>query len=170
MQRIFLVLLTAIAIGAAMAQDLKAIPENLKPAANESLKRVISAKGVQIYECRDQKWVFVAPEAELYDERGNLIGRHYAGPHWEATGDGSKVLGTVKTRADAPEAGAIPWLLLGTKSVGATRGDVTSASGRYPRRRRLAAARTTGWWRFLHRRLLLLPREVSRWVRSSPRR
>jgi hypothetical protein len=118
MQRMLLALLTAVAIGAAIAQDLKTIPENLRPAANESLKRVISAKGVQIYECRDQKWVFVAPEAELFDSRGNLVGRHYAGPTWEATGDGSKVLGSVKTRAEAPEGGAIPWLLLSTKSVG----------------------------------------------------
>jgi hypothetical protein len=70
----------------------------------------------------------LAPEAELFDSRGNLIGRHYAGPSWEATGDGSKVVGTVTTRAEAPEAGAIPWLLLSTKSVGG-RGyfsDVTS--------------------------------------------
>lgn len=128
MQRIALVLVTAAAIGAAIAQDLKTIPENLRPGANEALKRVISARGVQIYECRDQKWVFVAPEADLFDSRGNLIGRHYAGPSWEATGDGSKVIGTVKTRADAPEAGAIPWLLLSTKSVGGNGyfSDVTS--------------------------------------------
>lgn len=128
MQRAALAVLTAAATGAAMAQDLKSIPEDLRPAGSESLKRVISAKGVQIYECRDQKWVFVAPEADLFDSRGNLVGRHYAGPTWEAIGDGSKVLGTVKTRADAPEAGAIPWLLLSTKSVGG-RGyfsDVTS--------------------------------------------
>ena len=129
MHRMFLILVTAAAICVgAIAQDLKAIPESLRPPANESLKRVISARGVQIYECRDQKWVFVAPEAELYDENDNLIGRHYAGPQWEATGDGSKVLGTVKARAEAPEAGAIPWLLLSTKSVGG-RGyfsDVTS--------------------------------------------
>ena len=128
MQRVLLVLLTAAAIGAAIAQDLKTIPANLRPSANESLKRVIHAKGAQIYECRDQKWVFVAPEAELYDERGNLVGRHYAGPSWEATGDGSKVVGTVKSRADAPEAHAIPWLLLSTKSVGGNGyfSDVTS--------------------------------------------
>jgi len=44
-------------------------------------------------------------------------GRHYAGPHWEST-DASKILGTVKERADAPVAGAIPWLLLTAKSVG----------------------------------------------------
>ena len=128
MQRVVLTTLTAAAIGAAIAQDVKTIPETLRPSAGESLKRVISAKGVQVYECRDQKWVFVAPEADLFDSRGNFVGRHYAGPTWEAIGDGSKVLGTVKTRADAPEAGAIPWLLLSTKSVGG-RGyfsDVTS--------------------------------------------
>lgn len=130
MQRMFLVfLLAGCASSASVAENrLKQVPENLRPADSESLKRVISAKGVQIYECRDQKWVFVAPEAELYDERGNLMGRHYAGPHWEATGDGSKVLGAVKTRADAPEAGAIPWLLLSAKSVGGSGyfSDVTS--------------------------------------------
>lgn len=104
------------------------IPESLKPPANESLKRVFNARGVQIYECRDDNWVFVAPEADLYDLHGNLIGKHYAGPHWEASGDGSKIVGAVKARADAPASGAIPWLLLTTKSVGG-RGyfsDVTS--------------------------------------------
>ena len=49
--------------------------------------------------------------------RGNRIGRHYAGPHWEAA-DGSKISGTVKERADAPVADAIPWLLLTASSVG----------------------------------------------------
>ena len=85
---------------------------------------IVPAKGVQIYECRARKdqaggyeWAFVAPEADLFDPRGNRIGRHYAGPHWEAT-DGSKILGTLKERVDAPAADAIPWLLLDTKSVG----------------------------------------------------
>ena len=101
------------------------VPEKLKPPANESLAIIAAAKGVQIYECRAKKdqvavyeWAFVAPEAGLFDARGNRIGRHYAGPHWEAT-DGSKIAGTVKERADAPAADAIPWLLLSAKSVGA---------------------------------------------------
>src|SRR5882672_9573723 len=63
------------------------------------------------------EWAFVAPEADLFDVRGNRIGRHYGGPHWESA-DGSKVLGALKERADAPAADAIPWLLLGAKSVG----------------------------------------------------
>jgi hypothetical protein len=126
----FLVLLVAGCASSAPAPEehLVQVPANLRPADDESLKRVISAKGVQIYQCRDQKWVFVAPEAELFDSRGNPVGRHYAGPQWEATGDGSKIVGTVKSRAEAPAAGAIPWLLLGTKSVGGSGyfSDVTS--------------------------------------------
>ena len=93
------------------------VPDKLNPGAQEKLALVVPAKGVQIYECRDAKWAFVAPEAELFDQTGKRIGRHYAGPHWEAA-DGSRIVGTVKERADAPVAGAIPWLLLSAKSVG----------------------------------------------------
>ena len=93
------------------------VPDRLKPAAGESLALVALAKGVQIYECRNASWAFVAPEAELFDQAGKKIGRHYAGPHWEAA-DGSKIVGAVKERADAPASGAVPWLLLSTKSVG----------------------------------------------------
>src|SRR5438445_2374809 len=83
-----------------------------------------SRKGVQIYECRVRKdqaggyeWAFVAPDADLFSARGNRIGRHYAGPHWESN-DGSQILGTVKERADAAVADAIPWLLRAATSVG----------------------------------------------------
>jgi uncharacterized protein DUF3455 len=100
------------------------VPEKLKVGANESLVMIIAARGVQVYECRAMKdqagayaWAFVAPEADLFDGQGGRIGRHYAGPHWEAV-DGSKIQGTVKERTDAPVAGAIPWLLLAAKSVG----------------------------------------------------
>ena len=86
--------------------------------------KVVPAKGVQIYECRAStaqpgtyEWAFVAPDAALFDGRGDRIGQHYAGPHWEST-DGSKVVAVVKERADAPAPGAIPWLLLTAKSVG----------------------------------------------------
>ena len=100
------------------------VPDKLKPGANESVAMIAAAKGVQIYECRartdragEYEWAFVAPEADLFDARGTRIGRHYAGPHWESI-DGSKIAGTLKASADAPAAGAIPWLLLAAKSVG----------------------------------------------------
>jgi len=100
------------------------VPDTLKPGPHESLAMIVPARGVQIYECRARTtpevgyaWAFVAPEADLFDAHGDKIGRHYAGPHWESR-DGSKVVGTLKERADAPVSGAIPWLLLSTKSVG----------------------------------------------------
>jgi hypothetical protein len=97
-----------------LAQKLKVAPE-------ESLAMIVPAKGVQIYECRASQggyeWAFVAPEADLFDTRGMKVGRHYAGPSWEAA-DGSKIVGSVKASAAAPDEGAIPWVLLGAKSVG----------------------------------------------------
>jgi hypothetical protein len=77
------------------------------------------ADGVQIYVCEAKspsyEWVFKAPEANLFDRRGRQIGTHYAGPTWK-TMDGATVVGEVSARADAPTAGAIPWLLLRAKS------------------------------------------------------
>lgn len=109
-------LIVAIAALAGCASSVS-VPDSLKPAASESLALVVPAKGDQIYECRAGKWTFVAPEAELFDGAGKKIGHHYAGPHWESL-DGSRIVGAVKARADAPRAGDIPWLLLSAKSVG----------------------------------------------------
>jgi len=99
------------------------VPGNLQAPANESLVRTLWADGVQVYECRKAadasfpEWVFVAPEAKLADANGTPMGRHYAGPTWEA-GDGSKVVGVVKAKVDAPDPHAIAWLLLETHSTG----------------------------------------------------
>ncbi len=79
----------------------------------------IGADGVQVYVCEAKgqgfEWVFKAPEATLFDTKGLQFGTHFAGPTWKA-GDGSLVVGEVAGRADAPAAGAIPWLLLRAKS------------------------------------------------------
>jgi hypothetical protein len=96
------------------------VPAALKTADNERFAFALGATGVQIYECRVQDgkaaWAFVAPEADLL-EGGKKAGIHYAGPTWEV--GASKIVGTVKSRADAPRGAAdIPWLLLATKSTG----------------------------------------------------
>ncbi|MEP7084829.1 MAG: DUF3455 domain-containing protein [Betaproteobacteria bacterium] len=100
------------------------IPAEIAAPANQYLEWVLVAKGVQIYRCDPKKdapgqydWAFQAPEAYLRDVPGKSVGRHYAGPTWE-TDDGSKVIGAVQARVDAPEKGAIPWLRLGAKSTG----------------------------------------------------
>lgn len=103
---------------------LTAVPPALGVGKDERVAFVVPARGVQIYECRvaDGKaaWAFVAPEAALFDVQGRTVGKHYAGPTWEHS-DGSKLVGTVKARADAPQPSAIPWLLLDTRSTGAGR-------------------------------------------------
>jgi hypothetical protein len=110
--------------GAQGAASVANVPENLKPSANESVAMVVAAKGVQIYECRPVKnqadayeWALVAPLADLFDASGNKVGIHYAGPHWESL-DGSRIVGAAKASADAPQPGAIPWVLLAAKSDG----------------------------------------------------
>lgn len=100
------------------------------------------AAGVQIYECRiggqepkRAEWVFRAPEADLFNRAGEKIGRHYGGPTWESN-DGSRVVGEVQARHDAPEPNAIPWLLLSAKS--------TSGSGVFERTRSIQRVDTVG--------------------------
>lgn len=99
-------------------------PDSLKPPAGQVLFLEALASGVQIYDCAAKPdgdgfaWKFRAPEATLADRDGKPIGRHYAGPTWEAL-DGSKVVGEVKAREPSPTPKtAIPWLLLTAKSVG----------------------------------------------------
>ncbi len=74
------------------------------------------ATGFQIYVCRpgaDGKpaWALKAPEAELFDEQGKPMGKHFGGPTWQLN-DGSQVTGKMAAKADAPDLKAIPWLLL----------------------------------------------------------
>jgi len=99
------------------------IPGPLTPGNDATLAMVLPAKGVQIYECRAKadahEWAFVAPDAQLFNQKGQSVGHHGAGPYWQAM-DGSRVVASVKARADAPVAGAIPWLLLAAKSTGPT--------------------------------------------------
>jgi hypothetical protein len=102
----------------AVAQNM---PAKLTVPTGDALVGKYTAKGVQIYVCRakgtQNEWAFEAPEAELVDARGRQFAEHYAGPTWEAA-DGSKIVGQTLATEPAPEAAAIPWLLLSTKSSG----------------------------------------------------
>jgi hypothetical protein len=96
------------------------VPPSLQAPAGSTLYLEALASGVQIYECTRKpdstyEWTFKAPEATLTARSGQFLGKHYAGPTWEAV-DGSTVVGEVKARAPAPSPSAIPWLLLTAKS------------------------------------------------------
>ncbi len=101
-----------------------AVPPALAPQGAARFAERIAARGVQVYECRvdtaapgGAQWAFVGPQAELFDAAGRAVGSHDNGPHWQAA-DGSRIVGAVQARVDAPQAGAIPWLLLSARSVG----------------------------------------------------
>lgn len=102
---------------AAGCAAVASVPPVLDPGPAQKAVATVAAAGVQVYECKGSAWAFVAPEARLFDTEGRDIGSHGAGPFWQAL-DGSRVEGSVKARADAPQAGAIPWLLLATHSTG----------------------------------------------------
>ncbi len=106
--------------------DMNAVPAALKAPAGQVLTLSARGTGVQIYVCMANKddptrfsWTLKAPEATLRDKSGKPVGRHYAGPTWEAA-DGSKVVGEVVAKTDAPDTAAIPWLLLRAKSTSGT--------------------------------------------------
>ena len=80
----------------------------------------LHAEGVQIYECKvinpnaralRYRWVLTGPDAVLTDEKGDKVGKHYAGPTWEAN-DGSKVIADKKPVETTLQPPALPWLLL----------------------------------------------------------
>lgn len=99
------------------------IPESLRVSDAQTLSRVLHGSGVQIYACLASQenptrfvWIFQAPAADLADHSGKEVGRHYAGPTWEAN-DGSKVVGEIVGQDRGPDPRAIPWLLLRAKST-----------------------------------------------------
>jgi hypothetical protein len=118
------------------------IPPPLRVPTNAVVSLRVHAAGVQIYRCRAARddaarveWSLKEPEADLFDQAGKKIGRHYAGPSWEGA-DGSKVTGEVVARADSPDPNAVAWLLLSAKS--------TSGNGVFGRVRFIQRLHTVG--------------------------
>jgi hypothetical protein len=86
------------------------------PAGNEAFLVGHVSTGVQIYKCDGTSWTFVAPRADLVDDNGQLIIKHFAGPTWQATDGSSVVAGRVDGVTVDPN--AIPWLLTTAGSGG----------------------------------------------------
>jgi hypothetical protein len=109
--------------GYAIARSTSAtsVPSAIQVPANQELLLTVAATGDQIYTCQAQanngvyEWTLKAPEAELLDQSGQIVGSHYGGPSWELA-DGSKIVGQLNQKVDAPQTDAIPWLLLQVKS------------------------------------------------------
>jgi Protein of unknown function (DUF3455) len=104
------------------ANDSPQVSKKLQVPTDQRLVLKYAARGSQIYTCQqlpgDQsrfEWKLKAPDAKLFDVQGKVVGKHYAGPTWEAN-DGSKIVAVVTAKEKAPNA-SIPWLLLKVKSA-----------------------------------------------------
>ena len=100
------------------------VPEALNPPPDATLEQGLPANGVQIYACTGSKkpgeapsWTLEAPHA-LLTSGAQVAAIHFGGPIWQGL-DGSQVKGAKLASADAPNATAVPWLLLSATSVGA---------------------------------------------------
>jgi hypothetical protein len=119
------VLLIALLTACAAEPIRMPVPANLVPGGEREVERLV-ARGVQTYECRAKPgdaasagWIYVAADLEMLDAAGGAVGRHTFAPAvWEAP-DGSKLIGEIRARADAPQTGNGQWLLVSTRSVGA---------------------------------------------------
>jgi hypothetical protein len=140
---LFTLLIAAMAgMGSAAAVETDAAPQALEAPSDQVLAVAARGVGVQIYECVAAKddpshfsWTLKAPEAVLQLASGATLGKHYGGPTWEAA-DGSKVIGEVVAKLDAPDGTAIPWLLLRAKS--------TSGPGQFSAIKSIQRLRTVG--------------------------
>jgi Protein of unknown function (DUF3455) len=120
---ISIVLFTSLGIhSAAHSNANPQVSKKLQVPTDQKLVFKSAARGSQIYTCqqipadRSQfEWKLKAPDAKLFDAQGKVVGKHYAGPTWEAN-DGSKIAAVVTAKEKAPNA-SIPWLLLQVKSA-----------------------------------------------------
>jgi hypothetical protein len=98
-----------------------ALPSSLR--MPDTMPLIFQAQGVgdQIYTCKaageKYSWTLKAPDARLVDKDGHALGRHFAGPTWQAK-DGSSVVGKLLATAPSPDAHSIPWLRLEVVSHG----------------------------------------------------
>jgi hypothetical protein len=112
-------LLALAAVPRAQATDNRApqVPASIAVPDGNKVHFHAFGVGVQIYSwnAATSKWVFVAPEATLFDSDGNVVGTHFLDvalnlPEWQSN-SGSSVVGR-RLAAATVDATAIPWLLL----------------------------------------------------------
>ena len=97
------------------------VPDQITPGDGNKVFLVGQGVGVQIYTCNGVVWSSAVPRADLFDDHGKLIIKHFAGPSWQAK-DGSKAVGTVVDKV-IPDESAIPWVLLSAKTTPGADGD-----------------------------------------------
>ncbi len=96
------------------------VPSAMQAPPGEEVVLLAHASGSQVYTCQagaESKfvWTLTAPEAELTDQKREVIGSHFAGPTWKLK-DGSEVTGKAAAHVDSPDPASVPWLLVNAVS------------------------------------------------------
>jgi hypothetical protein len=99
----------------AAVSEPSGLEPGLRASAAEAPALMLSANGVQIFECRQSptdanvySWSFVGPDATLY-EGSRSVGRHATANHWESTSDRTSVSGVPRATQSAG-GNNLPWL------------------------------------------------------------
>jgi hypothetical protein len=106
----------AIPVANAQKEPPPDVPDAIQAPAGEEVVLFAQASGSQIYTCQagtDGKfaWTLKAPDAQLKDRKGKLVGSHFAGPTWKLN-DGSQVTGKAVAHVDSLDPDSVPWLLV----------------------------------------------------------
>jgi Protein of unknown function (DUF3455) len=107
--------LTALAAGSGADNRAPEVPDTIAVQGNNKVSFHGFGVGVQIYTWNGSSWGTAVPAATLFDDEGNVIAIHFAGPTWESN-SGSKVVGALPPASVTVDPDAIPWLLLSAKN------------------------------------------------------
>jgi hypothetical protein len=98
---------------AALAADNRApeVPDDIAVGDTNKVHFHGFGVGVQIYTWDGVKWAGPVPDATLFDNDGNIVATHFAGPRWKSN-SGSIVLGAAVLPTVTVDTNAIPWVRL----------------------------------------------------------
>ena len=103
--------LTALAAGTGKDNRAPEVPDDIAVTGNYRVHFHGFAVGVQIYTWDGVSWGRAVPSATLFDDDGNIVATHFAGPRWKSN-SGSIVLGAVVQPTVTVDTNAIPWVKL----------------------------------------------------------
>lgn len=119
------------ALSPALGYAAVSIPDKIRAPEGHEAFLTVHARGDQIYQCNADQggyaWQIQAPDAQLFDDHGQIVGKHYEGPVWEYK-EGSRLQGKIIERVDMAPGSAITWLLV--KVIG-HKGDSQFAKASY---------------------------------------
>ena len=91
--------------------DQAMLPASVQVPAGHKVVMETVGTGEIAYECKANAWVFVGPDAKLWDRGGKQVGTYYGPPATWQNSDGSKVTATQVAVAPAGD-GNIPYQLV----------------------------------------------------------